>query len=794
MGDHHDILACPAPKAMRTLLIDNYDSFTFNLFQLLAEVNGREPLVVRNDEARWDELAAMDFDNVVLSPGPGHPANRRDFGVCAEAIARCEKPLLGVCLGHQGLGLAAGAEVVPAPVPVHGRRSRIEHSGAPLFAGIPRHFEAVRYHSLCLQRPLPPDLEEIATAEDGVPMAIAHRDRPHWGVQFHPESIASEQGRRLLENFRDLSAPESAGSPSRGSSFPHSGQKAPQPGAARAERGRMGASAGPLRLAWQRLSLRLDPEVAFISLYGESDDAFWLDGNPPGQRSRFSFLGDASGPLAAVVTHDVDAGELIVRRGDGKTETHEENLFTWLDRELARLRLPEADVADLPFDFQCGFAGYLGYELKAECGADRAHGSPHPDATLIFADRLLAFDHAQGDVYLLHLHGEGGEERNRERQGEGEREDQGVGGSEKQGNGGRAGTAGSAGGNPSHRAPATQEAAQRWISTTTRRLEELANASAGGAAATGSPEPPRCCDADPVAAAPPTETLRTARPRDHYLADVQSCHRHLVAGDSYELCLTNRVEFDHDGDPLDLYRQLRRANPAPYSAYLGVGNLAVLSSSPERFLRIEAEGGVEARPIKGTCRRSPDPAEDRRLAADLAASEKNRAENLMIADLMRNDLGSVCEVGSVTVPALMEVESYETVHQLVTTVRGRRREDVGPAECVRACFPPGSMTGAPKRRAMEILDGLEGAPRGVYSGAIGYFGLGGGCDLSVAIRTIVLADGRGSVGAGGAIVLDSDPEGEYEEMLLKAAAPLRALDPQLEPASISLTEPRPAAV
>jgi len=162
----------------------------------------------------------------------------------------------------------------------------------------------------------------------------------------------------------------------------------------------------------------------------------------------------------------------------------------------------------------------------------------------------------------------------------------------------------------------------------------------------------------------------------------------------------------------------------------------------------------------------------------------------MIADLMRNDLGSVCEVGSVTVPALMEVESYETVHQLVTTVRGRRREEIGPAECVRACFPPGSMTGAPKRRAMEILDGLEGAPRGVYSGAVGYFGLGGGCDLSVAIRTIVLDRGRAGAGAGGAIVLDSDPAAEYEEMLLKAAAPLRAIAPGVDLASISLTDPR----
>jgi para-aminobenzoate synthetase len=728
---------------MRTLLIDNYDSFTFNLFQLLAEVNGCEPLVVRNDEAGWGELAALGFDNVVLSPGPGHPADRRDFGVCAEAIARCEKPLLGVCLGHQGLGLAFGAEVGPAPIPVHGRRSRIEHRGAPLFAGIPNTFEAVRYHSLCLQRPLPPELEEIAVADDGVPMAIAHRSRPQWGVQFHPESVASDHGRRLLENFRDLSA-QSCGALS-----PNSGKKAPQLGAA-----------GHLRLAWRRLPVRPEPEPAFVALYGTSENAFWLDGSPPGARSRFSFMGDASGPLATIATYDVDAGELTLRRSDGTSEIRAESVFDWLGRELARRQPPATDAAGLPFDFHCGFAGYLGYELKADCGANLAHSSPHPDAALIFADRMLAFDHEQGDVYLLTLHEADGE-RDIER-GEGE--------------------AGS------------HQDAKRWLAVTATRLGELADRLPLAAAGTGSPEPPICCDADPVPAAALAKTLRTARPRAAYLSDIATCRDHLLAGDSYELCLTNQVSLDHPGDPLALFRRLRRANPAPYSAYLRFGDLAVLSSSPERFLRIEPDGGVEARPIKGTCRRAADPTEDSRLAAELGSSEKNRAENLMIADLMRNDLGSVCEVGSVHVPALMEVESYETVHQLVTTVRGRLRGEVGPAAAVRACFPPGSMTGAPKRRAMEILDRLEGAPRGVYSGAIGYFGLGGGCDLSVAIRTIVLADGCASVGAGGAIVLGSVPEAEHEEMLLKAAAPLRALDPSLQPASISLSEPRPAAV
>ncbi len=191
---------------MKTLLIDNHDSFTYNLFHLLAEVNGEEPVVVRNDEAEWEELAGLGCDNVVLSPGPGRPERAEDFGVCAAAIRRAEIPLLGVCLGHQGLGWVEGAAVVHAPEPVHGAVVNVHHRGASLFAGIPAEFNAVRYHSLCLAEPLPAGLEPIAWAEDGLLMAIAHRRLPRWGVQFHPESVASEHGRRLLANFRDLTA------------------------------------------------------------------------------------------------------------------------------------------------------------------------------------------------------------------------------------------------------------------------------------------------------------------------------------------------------------------------------------------------------------------------------------------------------------------------------------------------------------------------------------------------------------------------------------------------------------
>ena len=634
---------------MLTLLIDNYDSFTYNLFQLLAEVNGVEPIVVRNDEAEWAELAELEFDNVVLSPGPGRPDRRRDFGVCAEAIRETGKPLLGVCLGHQGLSWVNGGEIVAAPEVRHGRVGTVRHEGSLLFAGIPTEFEAVRYHSLCAAEPLPAALEPLAWSDDGVLMALAHRSRPQWGVQFHPESVCSEHGARLLANFRDLSA---AMAPRRGAFVPDSGTNAPHPGF------EPGEASPSLELRVRRTDELHDPECAFAALFAESEQAFWLDSSRAGRRGgRFSFMGGGDGPLGARVSYDVGAGRVTVERAGG-TETTQESIFDYLEREMARLRLP---AHDLPFDFACGFVGYLGYELKADCGGERAHAAPLPDAQLLLADRLLAFDHQEGRTYLLAL-----------------------------------------------AKPGAPEPAEAWIEATGRRLADL---------------PPLLEPAAADPAAPVEFELRRSHQR--YLADIAVCRQRLAEGESYEVCLTNQIAAAVEAEPFELYRRLRHVNPSPFASYLRFGEAAVLSSSPERFLRIGADGAVEAKPIKGTCGRDPDPAADARLAAELRASEKNRAENLMVTDLLRNDLGSVCEVGSVAVPHLMEVESYDTVHHLVSTVRGRLRQDRGPAECIRACFPGGSMTGAPKVRTMEIVDELEGAARGVYSGAIGYLGWAG---------------------------------------------------------------------
>ena len=188
---------------MRTLLIDNYDSFTFNLFHLLGEVNGDEPIVVRNDELSWDEVAALAVDNVVISPGPGRPEHQRDVGVSLDVLQRAEVPVLGVCLGHQALAHVTGGAIDHAPTVMHGRLSEIHHDGHGLFAGIPQGFAAVRYHSLAVGA-VPATLRVTAWTPEDVVMGLAHRSRPLWGVQFHPESISTEHGGALLRNFRDL--------------------------------------------------------------------------------------------------------------------------------------------------------------------------------------------------------------------------------------------------------------------------------------------------------------------------------------------------------------------------------------------------------------------------------------------------------------------------------------------------------------------------------------------------------------------------------------------------------------
>ncbi|MEU9003420.1 aminodeoxychorismate synthase component I [Streptomyces sp. NPDC048551] len=692
---------------MRTLIIDNYDSFTHNLFHDLAAVNGSEPVVIRNDSPQWNPALLDDFDNVVVSPGPGHPGRQADFGICADVVATARIPVLGVCLGHQGIAHMLGGSVVPAPEVRHGRTSEVTHTGTDLFAGLPSPFTAVRYHSLAVDR-LPEELEPVAWSEDGVLMGVRHRERPLWGVQFHPESICTDHGRTLMRNFHDLTLrwQRTTGTP------PAPAAPVRQPSPPRAV-----VVDRPTHVVLTRtVESAADAETAFDTLYADSHHAFWLDSSAAGAaNSRFSFMGDTSGPLARVATADVWNRSVTVTGADG-TKTVPSGFFDWLEADLARHRVR---TPALPFDFATGWVGCLGYELKAECGGDRVHRSPRPDAAMIFADRVVAHDHATGTVHLLALAETGRE-----------------------------------------------TSARRWLDTVEKHLT-------GPAGRTPS-APPR--ERGAAALGP----LRLRHDRDAYLDLIDICQKEIQAGETYEVCLTNKVEAPGRIDPWPAYRLLRRLSPAPYGAFLRTGATAVLSSSPERFLQITADGTAESKPIKGTRPRGTTPAEDDALRHDLATSAKDRAENLMIVDLVRNDLGSCAEPGSVRTGPLFDVETYANVHQLVSTVRARLRPEVSTVGAVRAAFPGGSMTGAPKIRTMQIIDRLENEPRGLYAGALGYFSLSGAADLGMVIRTLETGEDGVEFGVGGAIIALSDPTAEFEETAVKSAA-LLALTGQAFP-------------
>jgi para-aminobenzoate synthetase len=696
---------------MRTLLVDNHDSYTYNVFHLLAAAAGEEPVVVNNDAVSWRVLSRSDFDAIVLSPGPGRPERWHDFGVCRDILRYSEIPVLGICLGHQGIGNLLEGNVDSAPTAMHGRLSHVRHSDSGIFEGIPQDFSVVRYHSLAITGPPGPEGNVTAWADDGVVMGVEHTSRPIWGVQFHPESIATEHGRAIAENFYAM-ASRLRGKP-----------LAPRNSGRRAENRSISAENGPsaegeeretpMRLRMREIEGEAPTEALFERLFGAAENAFWLDSaDAPTRLAQCSYMGTSAGRERCLLSYDVDAGEVKIERARRDT-VERRSIFDLLDREVAKHAVePPPQLAR---GLVGGFVGYLGYELKADCGSPNVHSSDMPDALMMLANRVVAVDHVRRRTYLCAV----GREEDAE--------------------------------------------ADAWLDLAEAVVAE-ALAAPPAPVPTPSPEDP-----------PERVVFQSGRGRERYLADIAASQAELAAGESYEVCLTDQFSTDAAPDPFVLYRHLRRSNPSPFAAYLKFGDRAIVSSSPERFLSVDRDRRVEARPIKGTISRSDDPVVDADRRAELVDDEKTMAEHLMIVDLLRNDVGRVCDIDSVSVPELMAIEPYATVHQMVSTISGYLEPGRTPVECVHACFPGGSMTGAPKLRTLEIIDGLEDEARGVYSGAIGYFGLDGSTDLSIVIRTIVMRPGRTTIGAGGAIVMQSDPDDEFEEILLKARAPMAAV-------------------
>ncbi|MCM3658376.1 anthranilate synthase component I family protein [Agromyces mediolanus] len=363
-----------------------------------------------------------------------------------------------------------------------------------------------------------------------------------------------------------------------------------------------------------------------------------------------------------------------------------------------------------------GWFGWFGYEFGARALGLPAAPTRTPAAALFFAERAVVFDHAARTMRLEWLEDEAD--------------------------------------------PAFVAAQASWLERTAAAIAALPVAAVG---------------LDPGPAAPAVAEPRWRHSPEAYRRRIRECQEAIARGDAYQLCLTNRIDVDGQFDPVELYRRLRRTSRSHHGGLLRFGSVALVSASPEQFLLVEPGGLVSTKPMKGTRPRHPDPERDAALRAELLASEKERAENLMIVDLMRNDLSRVAELGSVRVSGLHTVEEYPQVHQLVSTVSARLRPGLGAVDALAAAFPAGSMTGAPKEGAMRILHELEAGERGVYSGAFGTLSVDGGADLAMVIRSIVVTPAGASIGTGGGITALSVADEEVEETRVKARALLEAL-------------------
>jgi para-aminobenzoate synthetase component 1 len=443
--------------------------------------------------------------------------------------------------------------------------------------------------------------------------------------------------------------------------------------------------------------------------------SFFLDsGMDPQRLGRYSFLG--SEPFLVVNSR---GSEITLVRGH-EHEVQHGNPFDAMSRLLEAYKL---DHCPSPVPFVGGAVGYFSYDLchfVEQLPSTAIDDLKLPECYFAFYDTIFAFDHLEERAYLV--------------------------------------TTGF---------PELEE--DQRLKRARIRLEEMKNWLYPGhsvIAAARSPSQNRAI------------TLKSNFTTEEYIKAVDRVREYIAAGDVFQVNLSQRFQADLEIPPYELYKILRKVNPAPFASYINFPGIAIVSASPERFLKVQRDV-IETRPIKGTRPRGKDPVEDESLAQELTHSTKDRAENVMIVDLERNDLGRVCRYGTIKVTELAILETFPTVFHLTSTIMGRLHQDKSDIDLLKATFPGGSITGAPKVRAMEIIDELEPTKRSVYTGSIGYLSFNGNLDINIVIRTFIIKEGRAYFQVGGGIIYDSDSEAEYMETLDKAKALIRAL--QLAP-------------
>ncbi len=459
----------------------------------------------------------------------------------------------------------------------------------------------------------------------------------------------------------------------------------------------------------------LTPVGAFLSLAAKQRYAFLLESVEGGEKiGRYTFLG--AQPRMVVTAR---GKELVVRQGSS-VERRQGNVVELLRASLRQYR--PAALPELP-PFTSGGVGYFAYDMVRQFERLPEHAKDDlglPDCVFTFYDRLLAFDHLRHQVHIIAAADVGSESPRK----------------------------------AYDRALADIAAIERKLARGLRAQHVHWSAS----------EKKK------------TIKVHTSTSHDDFLESVRTAKEYIAAGDVFQVVLSQRLDFKPPAEPFQIYRALRTVNPSPYMFFLKLDDLHVVGASPEMLVRVSGGRRLEYRPIAGTRKRGATPADDERLTAELRSDEKERAEHVMLVDLGRNDLGRVSEYGTVKVRDLMYVEKYSHVMHLVSALEGRLREDLDALDALAACFPAGTLSGAPKVRAMEIIEELEPVRRGVYGGSVLYADYAGNLDSCIAIRTMVLHRGRAYVQAGAGIVADSDPESEYQECMSKASALLRACE------------------
>jgi len=666
-------------------LLDNHDSFTYNLYQYFGEL-GENIIVKRPDACTIEDIEALHPDLIVISPGPCTP-NEAPLSLAVIEHFKGQIPILGVCLGHQAIGQFFGGKVIRAKRPIHGKTVSIRHDQQGVFRDLLNPLEGTRYHSLIIERStLPEELLITAEADDGEIMGIRHRTLPIEGIQFHPEAILTQAGHQLLKNaIQNAKTWHLHNSPSPWITKP--------------------------------LSVSVPPYL-LLQAFKEQSSPFFLDsGHDYEELGCYSYMG--SSPFLEATAYP-DRLELFwPNRLQGETiPLKKSESLDFLNKSSDKYQ-----VMHSPFPFSGGAVGFFSYDLKnvIESLPDSAADDLQiPLWRFAWYDGIVIYDHFQKKYWITAC----GIDEN-----------------------------GSCNADLAHTRIEGLE--QLLYSFIPEQLED--------------PEDPNNLMTHPHSTIVPSVS------HEHYLADLKRVIDYIYAGDIYQANLTQRFSMAWEGDAWKLYSQLHRQNPSPFAAFLPYPDFQVLCSSPERFIQIKPDGRIETRPIKGTRPRGDSPSDDQLQAVELQNSPKDRAELTMIIDLERNDLGRICEFGTVKVRDLIALEKYPTVWHLASTITGQLIKELKPSDILQAVFPGGSITGAPKIRAMEIIEEMEPYKRGLYTGSIGYMGFDGAWDFNIVIRTILLKDGKAYIHVGGGIVADSVPESEYYETLDKAKALFRVL-------------------